>query len=43
VTVAVAVIEAAVAEGLASVPLDDIVQQVEDAMWQPQYRRIGAA
>jgi malate dehydrogenase (oxaloacetate-decarboxylating) len=39
-TVAVAVAEAAVAEGLAGVTLEDIVQQVEDAMWQPQYRRI---
>ena len=35
VTVAVAVAEAAVAEGLAGVELPDIVQQVEDAMWQP--------
>jgi malate dehydrogenase (oxaloacetate-decarboxylating) len=43
VTVAVAVAEAAVAEGLAAVELDDIVQQVEDAMWQPEYRRIQAS
>lgn len=43
VVVAVAVAEAAVAEGLATVPLDDIVQQVEDAMWQPEYRRIQAS
>src|SRR5579862_388847 len=43
VTVAVAVAEAAVAEGLAMVQLDDIVQQVEDAMWQPEYRRIQAS
>jgi malate dehydrogenase (oxaloacetate-decarboxylating) len=42
VTVAVAVAEAAVAEGLAGVELADIVQQVEDAMWQPEYRRIQA-
>lgn len=42
VTVAVAVVEAAVADGLAGTPLDDIVQQVEDAMWQPEYRRIQA-
>ena len=35
VTVAVAVAEAAEAEGLARVELDDIVQQVQDAMWQP--------
>jgi malate dehydrogenase (oxaloacetate-decarboxylating) len=41
-TVAVAVAEAADAEGLAGAKLDDIVQQVQDAMWQPQYRRIQA-
>ncbi len=43
VTVAVAVAEAAVAEGLAGVNLGDVVQQVEDAMWQPEYRRIQAS
>ncbi|MBZ5675389.1 MAG: oxaloacetate-decarboxylating malate dehydrogenase, partial [Acidobacteriia bacterium] len=43
VTVAVAVAEAAVAEGLATVDLADIVRQVEDAMWQPEYRRIQAS
>jgi malate dehydrogenase (oxaloacetate-decarboxylating) len=43
VTVAVAVAEAAVAEELATVELADIVQQVEDAMWQPEYRRIQAS
>jgi malate dehydrogenase (oxaloacetate-decarboxylating) len=43
VTVAVAVVEAAVVEGLATVELEDIVQQVEDAMWQPEYRRIQAS
>ena len=42
VTVAVAVAETAVAEGLARVKFDDIVQQVQDAMWQPEYRRIHA-
>ena len=41
-TVAAAVAEAAVAEGLAGVRLDDIVQQVHDAMWQPEYREIEA-
>jgi malate dehydrogenase (oxaloacetate-decarboxylating) len=41
-TVAVAVAEAAVIEGLAGVKLDDIVQQVQDAMWQPEYREIQA-
>jgi malate dehydrogenase (oxaloacetate-decarboxylating) len=43
VTVAVAVAEAADAEGLARVRFDDIVQQVQDAMWQPEYRRIEAS
>ena len=43
VTVAVAVAEAAEAEGLARVKLGDIVQQVQDAMWQPEYRRIQAS
>ena len=43
VTVAVAVAEAAVAEGLAEVELEDIVQQVQDAMWQPEYRQILAS
>ncbi len=41
-TVAAAVAEAAEAEGLAGVKFDDIVQQVQDAMWQPEYRRIQA-
>jgi len=41
-TVAVAVAEAAAAEGLAGVELDDVVQQVQDAMWQPEYRQIQA-
>ena len=42
-TVAVAVAEAADAEGLAGIKFDDIVQQVQDAMWQPEYRRIQAS
>jgi malate dehydrogenase (oxaloacetate-decarboxylating) len=42
-TVAVAVAETAEAEGLAEVRFDDIVQEVQDAMWQPEYRRIQAA
>jgi len=42
VTVAVAVAEAAVREGLAGAKLPDIVQQVQDAMWQPEYRTIEA-
>jgi len=41
-TVAVAVAEAAVAEDLAGIEFFDIVQQVQDAMWQPQYCRIQA-
>ncbi len=41
-TVAVAVAEAAVAEGLAGIEFTDIVQQVQDAMWQPEYCRIQA-
>jgi malate dehydrogenase (oxaloacetate-decarboxylating) len=43
VTVAVAVAETAEAEGLARAKLGDIVQQVQDAMWQPDYRRIQAS
>jgi malate dehydrogenase (oxaloacetate-decarboxylating) len=43
VTVAVAVAETAAAEGLAGVELRDIVQQVQDAMWQPEYCRIQAS
>jgi malate dehydrogenase (oxaloacetate-decarboxylating) len=42
-TVAMAVVEAAEAEGLAAVKVGDIVQQVQDAMWQPEYRRIEAS
>ena len=42
VTVAEAVAEAAAAEGLARVELGDIVQQVQDAVWQPEYCRIQA-
>lgn len=43
VTVAAAVVEAANADGLTTVRFDDIVQQVQDAMWQPDYRRIHAS
>jgi malate dehydrogenase (oxaloacetate-decarboxylating) len=42
VTVAVSVAEAAAAEGLAGIELDDIVQQVQESMWQPKYRQIQA-
>jgi hypothetical protein len=31
------------AEGLAGVELRDIVQEVQDAMWQPEYSRIQAS
>ena len=41
-TVAVAVAEAAVQDGLAGVKFKDIVQQVGDAMWEPDYRQIHA-
>lgn len=41
-TVAVAVAEAADAEGLATVQFGDIVQQVQNAMWQPEYRQVLA-
>ena len=34
-TVAVEVAKMATAEGLARVPLTDVVQQVQDTMWQP--------
>jgi malate dehydrogenase (oxaloacetate-decarboxylating) len=42
-TVALAVAEAAREEGLAGVELTDIVQQVQDAMWQPEYCRLRAS
>ncbi|MGJ5818098.1 NAD-dependent malic enzyme [Paludibaculum fermentans] len=41
-TVAVAVVETAHSEGLAQVRFKDIVQEVQDSMWQPRYRRILA-
>jgi malate dehydrogenase (oxaloacetate-decarboxylating) len=41
-TVATAVAETALAEGLAQARLTDIVQQIQDAMWQPEYRQIRA-
>jgi malate dehydrogenase (oxaloacetate-decarboxylating) len=41
-TVAVAVARAAAADGLAEVPLDDPIQQVHQAMWQPEYARVEA-
>lgn len=41
-TVAVAVTETAAAEGLARVEFGDIVQQLQEAMWRPEYCRIKA-
>jgi malate dehydrogenase (oxaloacetate-decarboxylating) len=41
-TVAVAVARAAVADGLATVALDDPIHQVHQAMWQPEYPRVEA-
>lgn len=41
-TVAAAVAEAAVADGLARTRPVDLIQEVEDAMWEPKYRRIHA-
>jgi malate dehydrogenase (oxaloacetate-decarboxylating) len=41
-TVAIAVAEAASREGLARVKLTDIGQQVDNAMWQPEYHCIEA-
>jgi malate dehydrogenase (oxaloacetate-decarboxylating) len=41
-TVAVAVAHAADAEGLSRTRPGDLVQQVHDAMWQPEYRRLQA-
>jgi malate dehydrogenase (oxaloacetate-decarboxylating) len=40
VTVAVAIAETAAAESLAGVEPGDIVQQIQEAMWQPEYREI---
>ncbi len=42
-TVAMAVVAAPEAEGLAAVKVGDIVQQVQDAMWQPEYRHVEAS
>ena len=39
-TVAVEVAKTAEAEGLARVQLTDVVQQVQDAMWQPVYPQL---
>jgi malate dehydrogenase (oxaloacetate-decarboxylating) len=42
-SVAVAVAEAARLEGVARIRFDDIMQEVRDTMWQPEYRRILAS
>lgn len=42
-TVALAVAETAADQGLAGVELHDIVRQVQDAMWQPEYSRLRAS
>ena len=42
-TVALAVAEVVREEGLAGVELPDIVRQVQDAMWQPEYCRLRAS
>ncbi|MGO8948369.1 MAG: NAD-dependent malic enzyme [Ktedonobacterales bacterium] len=42
-TVAVEVAKTAAAEGLARVQLTDVVQQVQDAMWQPVYPQLAVA
>lgn len=42
ITVAVSVAEAAEAESIAGVPFGDIVDEVQEAMWQPEYRDIEA-
>ena len=38
--VAIAVVRAAVAEGLAQVPVDNPIQQVHQAMWRPDYPKV---
>jgi malate dehydrogenase (oxaloacetate-decarboxylating) len=40
--VGIAVARAAAADGLATVELDDPVQQVHEAMWRPEYPRVEA-
>ena len=40
--VAIAVAKAAAAEGLAQAPTDNLIQQVHEAMWRPDYPRVEA-
>jgi malate dehydrogenase (oxaloacetate-decarboxylating) len=42
-TVALAVVAAAVAEGVADVQPGDIVRRIQDAMWKPEYCRLRAS
>jgi malate dehydrogenase (oxaloacetate-decarboxylating) len=42
-TVATAVADTALAEGLAGIKFGDSFEDVEDAMWRPEYRRINAS
>ncbi len=42
VTVAAAVADAAQGEGVAGAQFEDVASYVQDAMWQPEYRRIQA-
>jgi len=39
----VAVADAADAEGLARIKMGDIGEEVQAAMWEPEYRRIEAS
>jgi malate dehydrogenase (oxaloacetate-decarboxylating) len=41
-SVAIAVATTAAEEGLAQVELHDLIQQVQDAMWRPEYPRIDS-
>jgi malate dehydrogenase (oxaloacetate-decarboxylating) len=41
-TVATAVVDSAVAEGLARVKISDAIEEVHLAMWRPEYSRIEA-
>ena len=38
--VAIEVVRAAMAEGLAQVPVENPIQQVHQAMWRPEYPRL---
>jgi malate dehydrogenase (oxaloacetate-decarboxylating) len=38
--VAIAVVQAAVDEGLAQAPIENPIQQVHQAMWRPEYPKL---